>query len=69
MKRPRNRRSFTYILYCDLVCEAKLGVRKKTAVRVVAERRNAPVAHVWHVWTKYMKPNMIEAKGQAVKLW
>ena len=69
MKRPHNRRSFTYRLYCDLVCEAKLGNRKMVAIRNVASRREVPFKLVRAVWWRYVSPNMVAVQGRAVELF
>jgi hypothetical protein len=69
MKRPADRRSFTYRLYCDLVAERKNGNRKRLAVTNVARKWGAPFGRVCRVWAQYVRPNLDLVHGRVAALF
>lgn len=68
-RRPSNRKSFTYRIYCDLVSAAKNGLRKKHAILMVAAQYGINRKIVGRVWHRYVRPNMISVQGRAKELF
>lgn len=68
-RRPTNRRSFTYRIYCDLVAEAKNGMRRKLAINAVAGQYGINRKIVARVWHRFVRPHMLAAHGRARELF
>lgn len=69
MKRPRDRESFTYRIYCDLICEAKSGSRKGKACAKVAAERGVSFGRVYDIWRRYVRPNILAVHGRKAELF
>jgi hypothetical protein len=65
MKRPAGRKSFTYRIYCDLVCGLKLHHAKKVVFPMVSDERGVSVKHVERVYDRYVRSNL--AAGMLIK--
>lgn len=58
LHRPQKRRSLTYRVYCELVCALKMRIKRRDAIRSVAENFGLRRRAVKDIYDRFVRKNL-----------